>query len=152
MDRKFALLVQLWPPDFPWRWPKSKKISSSGEKLQPLVYLNMAKSRLYSSLLFRKNTIIICNIWANFARKQGRVTNKRVSIKIWQNFVNLLKHFGSNIFLFCSYRSQRTFQKNFNGILSLAAFLGTMPTFLKKMNKLPETEFNSGTIDTSFKS
>ena len=38
------------------------------------------------------------------------------------------------------------------GFSSLATFLGTMPTFLKKMTKLPDTEFNAGTIGTSSKS
>ena len=28
--------------------------------------------------------IIICNIWAIFARKQGGITSQRVRIKIWQ--------------------------------------------------------------------
>ena len=55
--------------------------------------------------------ITSCNIFPIFARKQIRVTDQRVRIKIWQNFVNLLKIFGSSIFQFCSYRSQRTFLK-----------------------------------------
>ena len=37
-----------------------------------------------SSALSGKNTITFCNIWAIFAKKQGRVTNQRVRIKIWQ--------------------------------------------------------------------
>ena len=75
-----------------------------------------------SSHLSGKSTIIFFNIWALFARKQGRVTNQRVRIKIWQNFVNLWKHFGSNIFQFCSYKSQSTFQKNFNWIFKFSCF------------------------------
>ena len=46
-DPKFAFLVQLWLPIFPWRWPKSKKIISGEEKRQPLGYPNMSKSSLY---------------------------------------------------------------------------------------------------------
>ena len=72
--------------------------------------------------LSQKNTITFSNIWVIFARKQGRVTNQRVRIKIWPNFVNLLKNLGSNIFQFCSYRSQRTFQKNFSWIFKVGCF------------------------------
>ena len=44
------------------------------------------------------------------------------------------------------------FKKALTRFLSLAAFLRTVPTFLKKMNRLLDTEFNAGTISTSFKS
>ena len=72
--------------------------------------------------LSRKNTITLSNIWAIFARKQCRVTNQKVRIKIWQNFVNLQKHFGSSIFQFGSYKSHRTFQKNCNWIFKFGCF------------------------------
>ena len=75
-----------------------------------------------SSPLSRKNTITTSNNCSIFARKQGRVINQRVRIKNWQNFVNLFKHFGSNIFQFYSYISQRTFQKNFNSIFKFGCF------------------------------
>ena len=46
-----------------------------------------------------------------------------------------VKKFGSNIFQFCGYQWQRTFQKNFNRFFSnLAGFLGTITTFSKKLN------------------
>ena len=78
-------LNQLWLPVSPWKWPKSRKISNDAEKLQPLGYPNMLKSSLYLLFLFGKNTFTFCNIWANFAGKQDRVTSQRVRIKIWQN-------------------------------------------------------------------
>ena len=77
---------------------------------------------LISSSLSGKNMITICNIWAIFARKQGGVTSQRVRIKIWQilfhphflvNFL-LKKKIDSDIFYFCGYKSQSTFQKSFN--------------------------------------
>ena len=46
-----------------------------------------------------------------------------------------VKKFGSNIFQFCGYQWQRTFQKNFNRFFSnLAGFLGTITTFSKKLS------------------
>ena len=92
MKKWRAQSLQFWSsldPVSPWRWLKSKKISSSWEKLQPLDYPNMSKSRLYLVSPFQENTITFCNIWAIFARKQGRDTNQKIKIKIWQNFVNL---------------------------------------------------------------
>ena len=103
--------------------------------------------------LSQKNTITFSNIWAIFPRKQGRVTNQRVRIKIWQNFVNLLKNFGSNIFQFCSYRSQRTFQKNFSWIFKVGCFSWYHAyIFEKKWATLPDEEFNAESIGTNFKS
>ena len=79
---KVCTLIQLWPLVSPWRWRKSKKISISGEKLQSLDYPNMSKLRLYHLSLFQKNMITFCIVRAIFTRKQGRVTNQRVRIKI----------------------------------------------------------------------
>ena len=83
-DPKLALLVQLWPFFSSWRWPKSKKMSGSAEKLHPWNYPNMSKWSLYPSPLSWKNTITFCNIWDIFTRKQGRVTSQKSSTKIWQ--------------------------------------------------------------------
>ena len=90
MHPNLALLVQLWPPVSPWRWLKSKKIGKIFSYWAIQIFQNQGS---ISSLLSRKNTITISNIWAIFTRKQGRGKNQRVRIKIWQNFVNLLKHF-----------------------------------------------------------
>ena len=150
-DPKFALFVQRWPHVSHRRWLKSEKINSGGEKLQLLGYSNISKSRLYSFPLSRKNMITSCNIFPIFARKQIRVTDQRVRIKIWQNFVNLLKIFGSNIFQFSSYRSQRTFLKNFNWIFKFGCFSGTTPTW-KKWVRLLDSGFNAEAIGTNSRS
>ena len=71
------------------------------------------------SPLSRKNTITLCNIWAIFARKQGRVTNQSVRIKIWQNFENCKIILVST---YSSYRSQRAYKKNFNWIFKFGCF------------------------------
>ena len=118
-DPNLALLVQLWPLFSSWRWPKSKIISSSAEKRQPLCYPNMTKWCPYLLSPFRENTITFCNIWNIFTRKKGGITSQT---EIWQILfhphdswsTSCEKKFRSNIFQFCGYRSQRTFQKNFN--------------------------------------
>ena len=101
----------------------------------------------------RKYTITFCIIWAAFARKQGSVTNQSFKIKIWQNFVNLQNHFGSNIFQFCSYRLKRTFQKNFNLIFKFGCFYWYHAYIsYKKWIRLPDTKFNAESVGTNFKS
>ena len=80
------------------------------------------KIKALSPLPFPGKMIIICNIWAIFARKQGGITSQRVRIKIWQILfhphyswsTSYKKNFDSDNFQFCGYRSQRTFQKSFN--------------------------------------
>ena len=65
----------------------------------------------------------------------------------------LLKKFGSNIFQFCSYRSQRTFQNHFNLDFQIwLVFLVPFLNFLKTQVKLPDAEFNVELIGTNFKS
>ena len=153
MDPKFALLVPLWPPVSPWRWPILKKIRSSGENFSYLPIQICQNQVSISSPVHRKNTITFCNIWALFAWKRGRVTNQRVRIKIWQNFVNLYKHFGSNIFQFWSYRSQRTFQENFNWIFKFGCYSWYQAYFFeKKWIRLPHAEFYGESTDNNFKS
>ena len=82
-----------------------------------------------------------CNIWAIFSRNRGRgVTSQRVRIKIWEILFhphdswsssckkNLIPTFSS----FATTDHKGHFRKWYPGFLSLAAFLGTTPTFLKK--------------------
>ena len=92
-DPNFALLVQLWPLVFLWRWPKSKKIRSSGEKFRLLGFPIISKSKLYLLSPFQENHDSVWNIWAILARRKDRVTNQRVRIKIWQNFCKFIKIF-----------------------------------------------------------
>ena len=81
MDPKLALLVQLLALFSSWRRSKSKKMSSSAEKLLPLTYPNVSKWISISSPLSRKNTITFCNIWDHFTTKHGGVTSQRGRIK-----------------------------------------------------------------------
>ena len=135
MDQKFAKFTT----SFSLRMPKIEKDKHKWGKTSAIWLSKYVKIKTLSPLPFpEKNTITICNISAIFARKQGRVTNQRVRIKIWQNFADLFKHFGSNVFLFFSYRQQRNqghFRINLTWYSSLAAFLGIVP-FLKNMSYL----------------
>ena len=54
-DPKLPLLVQLWPIFSALAWPKSKKISSSVKKLQPLCYPNISKWSLYLNIYIYKH-------------------------------------------------------------------------------------------------
>ena len=88
------------------------------------------------SPLSGKNTITFCTIWAIFGRKQSTVTSHGVRTKIWYILFHLHKDWStsckkklvSTLFSFAA-----TDCKEF---LSLAAFLGTTPTFLKKISQI----------------
>ena len=115
MYTKFALLVRLWHPVSPWRWPKSEKIG-------------LAKYRKYKAASPLPFTF--CSILAIFWEKRGAVTRSRVKIKIWPTYCDLAiprhlsvkKFFGSSTFQFCGCRLQRTFKKNFIQIFSFGCF------------------------------
>ena len=68
----------------------------------------------------------------------------------------LLKNVGFNIFQFCSYRSQMTFQKNldpdFQVWLLWLKFGTTIISFLKKRVRFSDAEFNAKPIGINFKS
>ena len=94
-DPKLALLVQLWHIFSSWRWPKSKKISSSAGKRLPLSSPNMSKWSLYLNIYIYKyihihihtyihNTGLVFSIFGISTKKQGGVTGQRGKIKIWQ--------------------------------------------------------------------
>ena len=55
-------------------------------------------------------------------------------------------------FRFAAIDNKGHFRIKLTGFSSLAAFLGTMPTFLKKISYLPNTEFNAESFGFSFKS
>ena len=111
----------------------------------------MSNQGSISSFFSRKNTITICNIWAICARKQGKVTNQRVRIKFDKVVWNCWNILVPTFFSFAAIDRKGDFRKILTGFSSLAAFLGTMPTFLKK-SQLPDTEVNAESIGTSFKS
>ena len=63
-----------------------------------------------------------------------------------------VKSFSSNIFQFCGYRSQRTFQKNFNLDFQFwLGFLVPLLHFLKTYLNLPGAEFNAESSSTNFR-
>ena len=93
-----------------------------------------------------------------FYQKKGGITSQT---EIWQIlfhphdswWTSCEKKICSNIFQFCGYRSQRTFQKNFNPdfqiwLLFLVPFLHVFKIYVT----WPEAEFKSESIGTSFKS
>ena len=53
---------------------------------------------------------------------------------------------------FAAIDSKGHFRKKLTGFSNLAAFLVAMPTFLKKLSWVPNTEFNAESVGTSFKS
>ena len=63
-----------------WRWPKSKKTSSIAEKLQPLDYPNMSKSKVYLLPPFRERYDYFLQYFPR--NRPGFRINFR--IKIWQ--------------------------------------------------------------------
>ena len=70
-DRKLALVVQFWPSFSPWRWSKSKKISSCAEELLPLVYPNMSKSTFYLLYRFREKYDYFLQYLGYFCQETG---------------------------------------------------------------------------------
>ena len=105
-----------------WKLAKIKKVSNSADKLQPLSYPNMSKWNLYLLSPFWEKCNYFLQYLKYFYQEKGRchkskglnenLTNTFSSTRFLDNF--LQKKFGSNIFQFCGYRSERTFQKNFN--------------------------------------
>ena len=75
-------------------------------------------------LLFTIFGIFLPGNWARSSVKsKGQNQNLTNSFSSTRFLVNFLqKNFGSNIFQFCGYISQRTFQKNFNPDFQLASF------------------------------
>ena len=128
--RRTQILLQLWPLISPQRWPKSKKDKQWWGKISTIRLSKYVKIFHLS----RKNVITFCYIWAIFARKQGRVTNQKVRSKIWQNFINLLNILIPTFSSFGAIDHKGHFRKILSGFLSLPPFLGTTPTFFKKVS------------------
>ena len=153
--RFFEGFVYLWKRDGPkvstfgptltlfssWRWPKSKKISSSAEKFQSLSYPNMSKKSLYLISIFRESYWLLSAIFGIFL-PGNRVGSQVKGIESKYYFIHRIpgqlpvKKFGSNIFQFCGYRSQRTFQKIFNPdfqiwLVFLVPFLHCLKTWCR---------------------
>ena len=71
---EFALLVQLWPLFSPWRrWLNFKNKIILEEKIHPLGYPKIVKSRRISSPLQMKNRITFCTFWAFFGKNLSKV-------------------------------------------------------------------------------
>ena len=81
-DPKFVVLVQLWQPIFfPEDSQNRKRYEVVGKNFSYYAIQICQNQGSISSPLSKKNTITIWNIWAIFARKQGRVTNKGLEPK-----------------------------------------------------------------------
>ena len=145
MYTKFALLVRLWHPVSPWRWPKSEKIG-------------LAKYRKYKAASPLPFTF--CSILAIFWEKKGAVTRSRVEIKIWPTYCDLAiprhlsvkKFFGSSTFQFCGCRLQRTFKKKlYPNFQFWLLFSVPDQSFWQKSVWFTDVEFNAKLIDTNLK-
>ena len=66
--------------------------------------------------------ITSCNIFPIFARKQIRVTDQRVRIKIWQDFVSFKKFLARAFSSFAAIGHKGHFWKILTGFSSLGAF------------------------------
>ena len=123
-------------PHFLWRLPKSKKRGNRARKRQPLGYRNMSKSRLYLLSPFLEKYDYFLHYLGYFSQERERGhrsedQNQNVTYPIsptrflvnflWKKFVPILSSFVA------------IGHKRFS---SLAAFLGTTPTFLKKMGQI----------------
>ena len=118
--------LQFWSnfnfPVSPRSWPKSKNYILLQKNFQPLSYPNISKSRLYllSSFIERYDYLLpyLGYFWQDTGRDQeSKSQNQNLTYLIpptWFLVNFLKKNFGSSTFQFCGYRSQRTFQKNFN--------------------------------------
>ena len=69
---KFALFVQLWPPDSSPKMAEIKKVNGRAEKLQPSGYPNISKSRLYLLSPFREKYNYILHYLGYFWHETGR--------------------------------------------------------------------------------
>ena len=134
--------VALTPPCFPSRNIMKNSKTYSSPMRDVFIEQPLRQNRGFiSSPLSGKNTITFCNIWAIFARKQGGVTSERVRIKIRQNLFHPHSSCQISVKKFCFqhspvlrlYISKDISEKCWTRFSSLAAFLGTTPTCLKKI-------------------
>ena len=122
-DLKFALLVQLRPPASPLKMAEIEKDRQYLGKNSAIGLSKYVKSKALSPLPFPGKTQLSFAIFGLFLEFLQILTKFSEFVKtIWfHNFPVLqLYHKGH-------------FRKNFTGFSSLAAFLGTTPTFLKKL-------------------
>ena len=121
----------------------------------------MSKSRFYLLYPFRKKCEYFLQYLGYFCQETGRshyskccnqnLTNPISSTRFLVNFLS--KNFGVNIFQFCGYRWQRTFQKDFNADFQVwLLFLVPRLYFWKKWVRFPDSEFNAESICTNLKS
>ena len=99
-----------------------KKKSSSREKLQPLDYPNTSQSKLYLRSPFPEKCDYYLQYLGCVCQETGQRHKSKGQNQNLTKFCKFVKNFGSNIFQFCSYRSQRTFQKKFYWIFKFGRF------------------------------
>ena len=121
----------------------------------------MSKSRFYFLYPFRKKCEYFLQYLGYFCQETGRghyskccnqnLTNPISSTRFLVNFLS--KYFGVNIFQFCGYRWQRTFQKDLNADFQVwLLFLVPHLYFWKKWATFPDSEINAESICTNLKS
>ena len=137
----FLVFVQLWDRFSPWRRPKSGNLIFFRTKLRHRAIQKLQNQGPILSQFFRKNTITFCPILAVFWWKKGRghtlkARNQNLTYPVavsqfWGMFQS--KKVGPRTSQFGGYRCQRSFFFQFQTTFSsLAAFLGTTPTFFLK--------------------
>ena len=99
-----------------------KKKSSGGEKLQPLDYPNTSKSKLYLRSPFPKKCDYYLQYLGYVCQETGQRHKSKGQNQNLTTFCKFAKNFGSNIFQFCNYRSQSTFEKNVYWIFKFGRF------------------------------
>ena len=124
-DPKSALLAQLWPP-FPPEDGHNQRRSSSVEKPQPLGYQNMSKWRLYLLSPFWEKYDYFLHYLGFFwpeTRRGHQSKGRNHPHDSWST--SCKKNLVTTLFRFAAIGRK--------GFSSLATFLGTTPTFLKKL-------------------
>ena len=134
----FSLFVELWPRFSPWTRRKSKKVNkvyTYEDKTTLSTYLSIPKSRPYPLSIFQEKYDYFLSYFGCFLLK-GPNQNLTYLIAVSQSLgMFQSKNFGSKTFQVRGYNDQRSFFFNFRSTFSsLAAFLGTIPTFQKKMS------------------
>ena len=137
---KFTRLVQLSLPFSPWRWPKSKKLNICRRKFSHRALQILQNQSPISSQLFRKNMISFCSILIIFYQKERRghklkAQNQNLTYTVLSTrflIIFLSKNFVPSTFQFAAIGAKGRFFKFYHKFSSLAAFLGTTPTFLVK--------------------
>ena len=133
----FSIFVQLWMHFSPWRRPKLKKTTFK-DKTTPLGYPNIAISRPYLVLIFQEKYNYFLSYFGHFLVKKGtwshvKETKSKIDIAYFTNMIPGIESMQSvwphHSQVLSFVESKNVFFKFQTTFSSLAAFLGTTPTF-----------------------